>query len=102
MIALGNGTACRETETIISDCITQKLFSPHKVKYCIVNEDGSSVYSVSEIGEKELPNLDQNHRSAGECEEFFTGETLMHNCFELNLLVSPFRKTVSLQLELGC
>ena len=66
MLALGNGTACRETETIISDCISSGLFLPLKVKYCIVNEDGSSVYSVSELGVKELPNLDQNHRSAGQ------------------------------------
>lgn len=65
VIALGNGTACRETETVISDCIKKKLFDGVQVKYSIVNEDGSSVYSVSELGEKELPHLDQNLRSAG-------------------------------------
>ena len=65
MIALGNGTACRETEAIISNCISSGVFSPVGVKYCIVNEDGSSIYSVSEIAEQELPSLDQNHRSAG-------------------------------------
>ena len=65
MIALGNGTGCRETEAIISSGIASGTFTPVDAKYCIVNEDGSSVYSVSEIAEKELPKLDQNHRSAG-------------------------------------
>ncbi|XP_067943481.1 S1 RNA-binding domain-containing protein 1-like [Watersipora subatra] len=64
VIALGNGTGCRETEAIISDCISSGWFLPLSVKYSIVNEDGSSVYSVSEIAEKELPHMDQNHRSA--------------------------------------
>jgi len=65
VIALGNQTACRDTEAIISDCIGKGVFAPLPVKYCIVNEDGSSVYSVSKLAEEELPQLDQNLRSAG-------------------------------------
>ncbi|KAF6021113.1 SRBD1 [Bugula neritina] len=64
VIALGNQTACRDTEAIISDCIGKGVFAPLPVKYCIVNEDGSSVYSVSKLAEEELPQLDQNLRSA--------------------------------------
>lgn len=65
VIALGNGTACRETETVISTAIASGAFLPQDVQYTIVNEDGSSVYSVSDIAAQELPSLDQNLRSAG-------------------------------------
>lgn len=65
VIALGNGTACRETESVISAAIASGKFLPLDIKYTIVNEDGSSVYSVSDIAGKELPSLDQNLRSAG-------------------------------------
>ncbi|XP_033125800.1 S1 RNA-binding domain-containing protein 1-like [Anneissia japonica] len=63
-VAIGNGTACRETEKVIADLISKKTFYPLDVKYCIVNEDGASIYSVSEEAEKEMPDLDPNVRSA--------------------------------------
>ncbi|XP_022107507.1 S1 RNA-binding domain-containing protein 1-like [Acanthaster planci] len=63
-LALGNGTACRETESILSKLITTKAFGHLNVMYCIVNEDGASVYSVSPEAQKEMPNLDPNLRSA--------------------------------------
>ncbi|XP_033647273.1 S1 RNA-binding domain-containing protein 1-like isoform X2 [Asterias rubens] len=63
-IALGNGTACRETEGILSNLINDKAFGNLKVMYCIVNEDGASIYSVSPDAKKEMPDLDPNHRSA--------------------------------------
>ncbi|XP_062589033.1 S1 RNA-binding domain-containing protein 1-like [Saccostrea cucullata] len=58
-IALGNGTACRETEKILTEVV-------HKTstKYCIVNEDGASIYSCSELAQAELPNLDPTLRGA--------------------------------------
>ncbi|XP_071962497.1 S1 RNA-binding domain-containing protein 1-like [Antedon mediterranea] len=64
MVAIGNGTACRETEKTISELISTHAFSPLNVMYCIVNEDGASIYSVSEEAEREMPDLDPNVRSA--------------------------------------
>ncbi|XP_038075512.1 S1 RNA-binding domain-containing protein 1-like [Patiria miniata] len=63
-IAVGNGTACRETESVLSKLITTKAFGHLNVMYCIVNEDGASIYSVSPEAEKEMPNMDPNLRSA--------------------------------------
>lgn len=62
VIGIGNGTACRETETIFSNFIAK-----HRnldLAYCIVNENGASIYSVTPEAEKELPDLDPNLRSA--------------------------------------
>ncbi len=63
IIAIGNGTACRETEQMVSDVIGQKLQGLN-VKYVILNEAGASTYSTSEIGREELPGLSPNERSA--------------------------------------
>lgn len=64
LIALGNGTACRETESWLSDLINANTFSPLKVAYTIVSEDGASIYSCSPEAKKEFPDLDTNIISA--------------------------------------
>jgi uncharacterized protein len=61
MIAVGNGTASRETEQFIADII-KELEDP--VYYLIVNEAGASVYSASELGREEFPDLKVEERSA--------------------------------------
>uniref|UniRef100_A0A8C4QEC9 S1 RNA binding domain 1 n=1 Tax=Eptatretus burgeri TaxID=7764 RepID=A0A8C4QEC9_EPTBU len=64
VIAIGNGTACFETERFFSSLIQNKVFVPLDVKYCIVNEDGASIYSTSPQAQKEMPDVDPNMRSA--------------------------------------
>ncbi|MDD6285179.1 Tex family protein [Candidatus Methanosphaera massiliense] len=59
LIALGNGTASRESEQIISDIIKGT-----DVKYAIVNEAGASVYSASDLARKEFPDYDVTERGA--------------------------------------
>lgn len=61
MIAIGNGTASRETEQFIADLI-QELDQP--VSYLIVNEAGASVYSASALAREEFPDLQVEERSA--------------------------------------
>lgn len=61
MIAIGNGTASRETEQFIAD-VMKELTTP--VYYLIVNEAGASVYSASELGREEFPELKVEERSA--------------------------------------
>lgn len=61
VIAIGNGTASRETEMVVADLIKELNY---KVSYTIVNEAGASVYSASEIGQKEFPDLDVSIRGA--------------------------------------
>ncbi|XP_069811075.1 S1 RNA-binding domain-containing protein 1 [Dendropsophus ebraccatus] len=63
-VAIGNGTACRETERYFADLIQRKFFAPLNVVYCITNEAGASIYSVSPEAAKEMPDLDPNLRSA--------------------------------------
>ncbi|XP_072436747.1 S1 RNA-binding domain-containing protein 1 isoform X1 [Chiloscyllium punctatum] len=63
-IVIGNGTACRETESFFADLINRKYFAPLDVVYCITNEAGASIYSVSPEAAKEMPDLDPNIRSA--------------------------------------
>ena len=63
VIAIGNGSACRQTERLVSDLIAEKL-ADSKVSYVIVNESGASVYSTSTIGREELPDQDPTFRSA--------------------------------------
>ncbi len=60
-IAIGNGTASRETEQIVCDMLGQ---SKMKLSYMVVNEAGASVYSASKLGAQEFPDLDVNLRSA--------------------------------------
>ena len=61
IIAIGNGTASRESEAFISDVIKD---SKRKVEYIIVNEAGASVYSASKLAIEEFPNLHVEERSA--------------------------------------
>ncbi|CAH2254879.1 S1 RNA-binding domain-containing 1 [Pelobates cultripes] len=63
-VAIGNGTACRETERYFADLIQRKFFAPLDVVYCITSEAGASIYSVSPEASKEMPELDPNLRSA--------------------------------------
>lgn len=60
VIALGNGTACRETEELIAEVIASSLSD---MSYVIVSEAGASVYSVSPVAKEEFPNLDATLRS---------------------------------------
>lgn len=48
LLALGNGTACRGTETFIDDVISEM----EKVEYCIVSEQGASIYSCTDIAKR--------------------------------------------------
>lgn len=59
-IAIGNGTASRETEAMT----VQMLKNLPDVSYCIVNEAGASVYSASKLAAEEFPEFDVNLRSA--------------------------------------
>lgn len=61
MIAIGNGTASRETEEFIVD-VLQSV--PRDVFYIIVNEAGASVYSASDLAREEFPDLQVEERSA--------------------------------------
>jgi uncharacterized protein len=62
VIAIGNGTASRETEQFVAGLI-QKLKKPG-LAYVIVSEAGASVYSASKLAIREFPNLDVSQRSA--------------------------------------
>ena len=61
IIAIGNGTASRETEQFIADTLKEV---EGNVSYIIVNEAGASVYSASEIAREEFPDLQVEQRSA--------------------------------------
>ena len=63
MIAIGNGAACSDAERMVSDCIND-LLGDHPVRYVMVNEAGASIYSTSETGREELPDLTPAVRSA--------------------------------------
>lgn len=62
LIAIGNGTASRETEKVVSDMISQ--IKDRKVYYSIVNESGASIYSASKVGIEEFPDYDVTVRGA--------------------------------------
>ena len=61
MIAIGNGTASRESEKFVSDMIKE---AKHKVYYAIVNEAGASVYSASQLATEEYPDINVSLRGA--------------------------------------
>ncbi|MFJ5770728.1 Tex family protein [Psychrobacillus sp. NPDC093180] len=61
LIAIGNGTASRETEQFIVNCLKE---AEGDVAYVIVNEAGASVYSASETARHEFPDLQVEQRSA--------------------------------------
>ena len=60
-IVIGNGTASRETEEVVSQFIAE---SAPDLRYTIVNEAGASVYSASELASQEYPELDVTTRGA--------------------------------------
>ena len=61
LIAIGNGTASRETESFVADLIKTTSMT---VQYVIVNEAGASVYSASELAREEFPDFSVEERSA--------------------------------------
>lgn len=61
VIAIGNGTASRESEAFIADTLREM---DGDCKYVIVSEAGASVYSASELGAEEFPDFDVTQRSA--------------------------------------
>ena len=61
MIAIGNGTASRESEMFVADLI--KLVS-HEIHYAIVSEAGASVYSASKLATEEYPDINVSLRGA--------------------------------------
>ncbi|WP_435002648.1 Tex family protein [Bacillus atrophaeus] len=61
VVAIGNGTASRETEQFIVDVLKD---TPRDIYYLIVNEAGASVYSASELAREEFPDLQVEERSA--------------------------------------
>ena len=63
-IAIGNGTASRETEQMAVELIRQASASGAHVSYMIVSEAGASVYSASKLAAEEFPQYDVNLRSA--------------------------------------
>lgn len=63
VVAIGNGTACRQTEQLLAEILASEL-AGQDVHYVVVNEAGASVYSTSEIGREEFPQCDALERSA--------------------------------------
>ncbi len=63
VVAIGNGTACRETEQLVAQVISDHL-SELDTRYLVVNEAGASVYSTSQMGREELPKYDATIRGA--------------------------------------
>lgn len=61
LIAIGNGTASRETESFVAELIKTTSMT---VQYVIVNEAGASVYSASELAREEFPDFSVEERSA--------------------------------------
>lgn len=61
IIAIGNGTASRESESFVSDVIKE---ADHEVVYVIVSEAGASVYSASKLATEEYPDINVSIRGA--------------------------------------
>ena len=61
LVAIGNGTASRESEGFISECIESSAVD---IKQLIVSEAGASVYSASELASREFPDVDVSIRGA--------------------------------------
>ncbi|MEX2027495.1 MAG: RNA-binding transcriptional accessory protein, partial [Pirellulaceae bacterium] len=57
VIAIGNGTGCRETEQLVADVLAEEL-KDRDMSYTVVNEAGASIYSTSPLGREELPQSD--------------------------------------------
>lgn len=63
IVAIGNGTASRETEKFVSELL-KEMKDEKKFSYIIVSEAGASVYSASKIAKEEFPDLDVTARGA--------------------------------------
>lgn len=63
LIAIGNGTASRETEAVVAKMLNENSFD-REVFYTIVNESGASVYSASKVAKEEFPDKDVTVRGA--------------------------------------
>jgi uncharacterized protein len=61
LISIGNGTASRETEMVVAEMLKE---IDKEISYIIVSEAGASIYSASEVGIKEFPDLDVSIRGA--------------------------------------
>lgn len=61
IVAIGNGTASRESEALVAEIIKTL---DRKVEYIIVSEAGASIYSTEKLAQEEFPNLSPNERSA--------------------------------------
>ena len=61
IIAIGNGTASRESEKLCADLIRENKLN---IKYVIVSEAGASIYSTEKVASEEFPDLSPNERSA--------------------------------------
>ncbi|MFL0807915.1 MAG: RNA-binding transcriptional accessory protein [Oceanobacter sp.] len=64
LIAIGNGTGSRETDTFVGDMLKKVNAGGGNVQKIMVNEAGASVYSASELASKEFPDLDVTIRGA--------------------------------------
>jgi uncharacterized protein len=62
LIAIGNGTASRETETLVRETLRERALTRPTV--VVVNESGASVYSASDLAREEFPDLDVSLRGA--------------------------------------
>ncbi len=63
-IAIGNGTASRETKDFVEDCLSSETEKHGKPQVFVVSEDGASVYSASKIAREEFPDEDVTVRGA--------------------------------------
>jgi len=63
LIAIGNGTASRETEKFVAELLPE-IETTKKVQYIIVSEAGASIYSASKLAREEFPDLDVTVRGA--------------------------------------
>ncbi len=61
LIAIGNGTASRETEQLVAEIISHL---PSSIHYLLISEAGASVYSASKLARAELPDMDVSMRGA--------------------------------------
>ena len=67
VVAIGNGTASRETEQLAAEVISEvrsQISDDRQVAYVMVSEAGASVYSASDLARKEFPDLDVSMRGA--------------------------------------
>ena len=63
-IAIGNGTASRETKEFVEDCLSSETGKQGKPQVFVVSEDGASVYSASKVARDEFPDEDVTVRGA--------------------------------------